>query len=145
MMPPFLLVNAGGRRGECLEAASEERVIERRRSAAKAFAEDHRGLFDGMQLRGLSRRAMVDELNRLGIKGPRGGKWSLCQVQRIGRTSRNALSECVPTNSVAPSQVAEPSHRDVSFVLLPGNVQQGKCAERAPRLALPKTCSFPVQ
>lgn len=31
---------------------------------------------------GMTRRAMVDQLNALNIKAPRGGFWSLGQVQR---------------------------------------------------------------
>lgn len=58
-------------------------VLERRQADARQFAEQHRGLFEGMRLRGLSRRRMVEELNRLGIKARQGGGWSLCQVQRI--------------------------------------------------------------
>ena len=57
-------------------------VLERRQVEAREFAEQHRGLFEGMQLRGLSRRQMVEELNQLGIRARQGGCWSLCQVQR---------------------------------------------------------------
>lgn len=32
---------------------------------------------------GLRRRVMVGQLNDLGIKTPRGGAWSLGQVQRV--------------------------------------------------------------
>lgn len=49
-------------------------------------ARDFRGrlqpVLDGMLAQGLSRRAMVERLNDLGIKAPRGGAWSLGQVQR---------------------------------------------------------------
>jgi DNA invertase Pin-like site-specific DNA recombinase len=58
-------------------------ALEVRRTEAAAFLEELRGLFDGMRLRGLSRRQMVAELNRLGIRARRGGPWSLCQVQRV--------------------------------------------------------------
>lgn len=34
-------------------------------------------------MRGLSQRAMVRELNELGIKAPLGGTWSLNQFQRV--------------------------------------------------------------
>jgi DNA invertase Pin-like site-specific DNA recombinase len=57
-------------------------LLAERQAAAQRFAEEHRGLFEGMQLRGLSQRAMASELNRLGMRGPRNGKWSLCQVHR---------------------------------------------------------------
>lgn len=50
-------------------------------------ARDFRGrlqpVLDGMLVQGLSRRAIVERLNDLGIKAPRGGAWSLGQVQRI--------------------------------------------------------------
>lgn len=57
-------------------------LLEHRKAEAQQFAEGFRGLFDGMRLRGLSRRQMVEELNLLGIKARQGGNWSLCQVQR---------------------------------------------------------------
>jgi len=57
--------------------------IEERKLAARAFAEKLRGQFLGMQLRGLSQRKMVEDLNEMGIAAPRGGKWSLLQVQRV--------------------------------------------------------------
>ncbi|RQO78395.1 resolvase [Aquitalea sp. FJL05] len=57
--------------------------IEERKQAAQAFAEKLRGQFLGMQLRGLSQRKMVEDLNEMGILAPRGGKWSLLQVQRV--------------------------------------------------------------
>lgn len=57
--------------------------IEERKLAAQAFAEKLRGQFHGMQLRGLSQRKMVEDLNAMGIAAPRGGLWSLLQVQRV--------------------------------------------------------------
>ncbi len=57
--------------------------IEERKIAAQAFAEKLRGQFQGMQLRGLSQRKMVEDLNSMGIAAPRGGAWSLLQVQRV--------------------------------------------------------------
>jgi DNA invertase Pin-like site-specific DNA recombinase len=50
---------------------------------AEAFAERLRGVFEGLELRGLSQRQIVAELNSLGIKAPRGGAWRLKQVQRV--------------------------------------------------------------
>jgi len=58
-------------------------LLAERKAAAMRFAEEHRGLFAGMRLRGLSRRQIVEELNSLGIRARRGGVWSLCQVQRV--------------------------------------------------------------
>lgn len=57
--------------------------IEERQQAADAFAERLRHTMNSMQSRGLSQRAMTAELNQLGIKAPRGGLWSLYQVQRL--------------------------------------------------------------
>lgn len=57
--------------------------IEERQQAADAFAERLRHMMHAMEGRGLSQRAMAAELNQLGIKTPRGGLWSLYQVQRL--------------------------------------------------------------
>lgn len=57
--------------------------IEERQKAADAFAERLRHTMHSMQDRGLSQRAIAMELNQLGIKTPRGGQWSLYQVQRL--------------------------------------------------------------
>jgi DNA invertase Pin-like site-specific DNA recombinase len=52
---------------------------------AQAFVDRLRGVFEGFELRGLSQRQMVAELNSLGIKTPRGETWRLKQVQRVLR------------------------------------------------------------
>lgn len=57
--------------------------IEEKQAKAQAFAQSLAGLFEGFKLRGLSQRQTVEELNALGIKTARGGKWSLMQVQRL--------------------------------------------------------------
>ena len=54
-----------------------------RQMASKNFAENLKGQIEGFKLRGLSQRAMVAELNRVGICAPKGGKWSLIQLQRV--------------------------------------------------------------
>jgi DNA invertase Pin-like site-specific DNA recombinase len=56
--------------------------LERRASEAKQFATRLRGVFEGMRLRRLTQRQMVAELNAAGILAPKGGNWSLVQVQR---------------------------------------------------------------
>ena len=58
-------------------------IIEERQSVANAFAEKLRPMFDGMKARGLSQRAMVRELNSIGVPAVKGGNWSLSQTQRI--------------------------------------------------------------
>ena len=63
--------------------------LEARQEAARRFAERMRPVFEGFELRGLSQRQMVAELNALGVKAPLGGTWRLKQVQRIiGRIDR---------------------------------------------------------
>jgi DNA invertase Pin-like site-specific DNA recombinase len=57
--------------------------VAERQEAANAFANKLRALVDGMKARGLTQRAMVDELNGLGIKTARGGAWGLVQFQRV--------------------------------------------------------------
>jgi len=57
--------------------------LEARREQARVFREKLRPLQESFQLRGLSQRQMVAELNSLGVKAPRGGTWGLKQVQRV--------------------------------------------------------------
>jgi DNA invertase Pin-like site-specific DNA recombinase len=57
--------------------------IEERQEAADVFANKLRGMVDGMKARGLTQRAMVDELNGLGIRTAKGGEWGLIQLQRV--------------------------------------------------------------
>jgi DNA invertase Pin-like site-specific DNA recombinase len=56
--------------------------LAKRQSDSKAFAENLSGQIEGFKLRGLSQRAMVGELNLVGIQTPKGGNWSLIQLQR---------------------------------------------------------------
>lgn len=57
--------------------------IAERQAAANAFAKKLSGLFEGFQARKLTQRLMVAELNAIGVGAPRGGSWSVAQVQRI--------------------------------------------------------------
>lgn len=57
--------------------------LEQRQQAASDFADRLKCVIEGMVARGLTQRAMVDELNRLGIKTARGGEWSQVQLQRV--------------------------------------------------------------
>jgi len=73
-------------RGVVLGAAGAANLkpnIEQRQQAASNFAGKLKGVIEGMRARGLSQRAMVAELNGLGIKTARGGSWSLIQLQRV--------------------------------------------------------------
>lgn len=65
-------------------ASNLRRNVEERQEAADAFAMRLRGVLEGFKARGLSQRAMVAELNQLGIKTPAGGEtWAQAQVQRV--------------------------------------------------------------
>lgn len=61
-------------------AANLKPNIEARQAQSRAFAKSIAGVFEVFKLRGLMQRAMVAELNQLGIKTARGGKWTLVQV-----------------------------------------------------------------
>jgi len=50
---------------------------------ADKFAESLKEIVMGLQGRGLTQRAMVDELNKIGIKTQRGNQWHLTGLQRL--------------------------------------------------------------
>ena len=54
-----------------------------RASGAAEFAKKLRPVISAFIAKGLKQRAIVDELNRLGIKTARGGEWGLLQLQRV--------------------------------------------------------------
>jgi len=56
---------------------------EQRGAHARALAESLRGTLEAFKAQGLPQRAMVEELNRLGVKTSRGGQWTLIQLQRV--------------------------------------------------------------
>lgn len=60
-----------------------KRNTEERQEAARRFKERLKPVLDGFVVQGLTRRAMTERLNALGIKAPMGGEWSLGQVQRL--------------------------------------------------------------
>jgi DNA invertase Pin-like site-specific DNA recombinase len=65
-------------------AANIRPNIEQRQAAADAHAIKLAGLIEGMQARGMAQRAMVAELNALGIKTSTGKEsWTLSQLQRV--------------------------------------------------------------
>ncbi|MPS94714.1 recombinase family protein [Comamonas sp.] len=64
-------------------ASNIRATVEKRKSAADAFARQHEALFAQLQAQGLTHRAMAVELNERGIAAPRGGAWTHGQVQRI--------------------------------------------------------------
>jgi DNA invertase Pin-like site-specific DNA recombinase len=57
--------------------------IDSRQKTAQAFANKLRPLFDSMEERGLSHRAMAEELNNIGVTTSTGKAWHLTQVQRV--------------------------------------------------------------
>lgn len=63
--------------------ANLKQNIDERKSAANAFAKKLAGLIQGLKANGLSQRAMVGQLNQLGIRTAKGGQWSLIQLQRV--------------------------------------------------------------
>ncbi len=64
-------------------AANIRATVEKRKSAADAFARQHEALFAELQQQGLTHRAMAAELNARGIAAAKGGEWTHGQVQRI--------------------------------------------------------------
>ena len=56
-------------------------IIRMKRNEARKFAETLRPTLEGFISIGMSQRAIVRELNELGIKAMRGGNWSQTQVQ----------------------------------------------------------------
>jgi DNA invertase Pin-like site-specific DNA recombinase len=76
--------------------------LEARQEAAKRFAERMKPIFEGFELRGLSQRQMVAELNALGIKTPRGGAWRLKQVQRVLKRASSMSSPASELGQGAP-------------------------------------------
>ncbi len=59
------------------------RALEGQQAGADASAEKLRGVLDGFGSRGLPQRAIVRELNALGVKSPGGGTWHLRPLQRV--------------------------------------------------------------
>ena len=63
--------------------ANLKRHTEVRQADAAAFSARLMPMLNGFASQGLTQRAMVAQLNGLGIKAPRGGTWALGQVQRV--------------------------------------------------------------
>lgn len=81
-----LALAAAKARGVVLGATGPKNLrphVNDRQEAANAFAARLQGLIAGFTARGLSQRAMVAELNVIGVKAPAGGAWRLGQVQRL--------------------------------------------------------------
>ncbi len=56
---------------------------EKRRKQAQEFAERLGQTLQAFKEQGMSQRAIVAELNKVGVQAPRGGNWSLIQLQRV--------------------------------------------------------------
>lgn len=65
-----------------------------RQNAAERFADGLASVVTGFRMQGLSQRAMVRELNRIGIRAPKGGSWGLYQLQLLLRRIPNQASVC---------------------------------------------------
>jgi len=63
--------------------ANLKRNVQERQQQADAFAEKLRPVLDGFKAAGLTQVKQVAKLNELGITTPRGGLWSLMQLQRV--------------------------------------------------------------
>ena len=63
--------------------ANLQAVNDQRNVAADQYANRMRGVLLGLKARGLSQRAMIAELNKLGLTSPRGGQWHLPTLQRV--------------------------------------------------------------
>ena len=82
-------------RGVVLGATGSQnlcRHLEEKAANARLFRARLRPLVLGMTSQGLTRRGMVAHLNELGIRAPRGGAWSLNQIQRL-------VASCQETNN----------------------------------------------
>jgi DNA invertase Pin-like site-specific DNA recombinase len=64
-------------------ASNLKRNVEERQGAANAFAANLAGVIHGFKAAKLSQRAMVEQLNQLGIPASRGGQWTRVQLQRV--------------------------------------------------------------
>ena len=73
------------RGGKLGNAASLRPYNKARRANADEFAESMRRTLVAYVQAGLTQRGMVATLNSLGIRSPRGGNWSLVQLQRTLR------------------------------------------------------------
>lgn len=63
--------------------ANLKRCLEGRTEVADTGAQKLAGLMAGFAMQKLTQRQMVAELNSIGVHAPRGGTWSLAQVQRL--------------------------------------------------------------
>ena len=89
-------------------AANIRATVEKRKSAADAFAKQHEALFASLQEQGLTHRAMAAELNARGIAAAKGGEWTHGQVQRISEPLRRLEGEGLSRDLMAVSSLKKP-------------------------------------
>ena len=70
-------------------------MLEQRKKKANEFALKLRGVIAGMVVRGMSQRAMVSELNALGVSTPTGCNWNLSQIQRTIKRLKSDSAGCI--------------------------------------------------
>jgi len=74
---------AAKRRGVKLGNPKLKADNRKRKKQSQDFAKKLRPTLKAYRKDGMSQRAIVNELNSVGITAPRGGEWSLIQVQRV--------------------------------------------------------------
>jgi DNA invertase Pin-like site-specific DNA recombinase len=74
---------AAKRRGTKLGNPNLKADNRKRKKQAQDFAKKLKPTLKAYRVQGMSQRAIVDELNSVGITAPRGGEWRLVQVQRV--------------------------------------------------------------
>ena len=74
---------AAKRRGVKLGNPNLKADNKKREKAARDFAKKLKPTLKAYREQGMSQRAIVEELNSVGITAPRGGEWELIQVQRV--------------------------------------------------------------
>lgn len=78
-------------------------TVEKRKSAADAFAQQHAALFAEFQAQGLTHRQMAEALNERGVAAARGGAWTHGQVQRmLNRYAAWQAGTGTPEGNAAP-------------------------------------------
>ncbi|WP_083788663.1 recombinase family protein [Paraburkholderia atlantica] len=88
--------------------ANLKRNIVQRQKAADAFAAKLAGMIAGFRARGLSQRAMVNELSTIGIRTPKGGEWRLGQLCRLLKRIAAPMTRAPAGTAAPPPRVANP-------------------------------------
>ena len=76
-------------------------TVEKRKSAADAFAQQHAAVFAELVAQGLTHRKMAEVLNARGIAAAKGGLWTHGQVQRILNRYADAAAKAAADNQAA--------------------------------------------